>query len=90
VAEITFSQISGELTDADPAAGALAPPCRADKPLPPLDLDPTDHIQINPSQQNPISVNLATFAKVPLCFLQINPPSCAVQKFLQKGPFTSI
>jgi hypothetical protein len=39
------------------------------------------------SQQNPISVNLASFSKEPLYFLQINPPSCAVQKYLQKVLF---
>ena len=52
----------------------------------PSDLDRVAQIQSKQSQTRCLPVNQARFAHKPLCFIKINPPSTAVEKYLRKSP----
>ena len=64
------------------SSAAAAAPNRSQ----PSDLNRTVQIRLDPSQLVRKTVNRVLFANKPLCFIKINPPSYAVEKYLQNSP----
>jgi hypothetical protein len=78
---------AGEPPPPNLAAGALRHRLHCRIASPPSDLDPTAKIRLKPKSNPPLPVNHGSFAKEPLWFFKINPPSKPVGRCLQNSPF---
>ena len=92
-AGIAFTRYAG---DAPPLSSPPAAPRRHQRrPLRPDSRwssrsNPTAQIPSSPSQTSHIPVNSVLFANKPLDFIKINPPSYAVEKYLQTSPLSFV